>query len=237
MIEEVVGRIERQSGSAATRAAPLAVPSLRGLPVDDESHGVSGFAGMIGFDQATAGSNVFDFEPPDQALCVGNGFVVEGVNLALAIYSPQGQLLAGPASLNDFFGLADELTDPRNLSDPRCLYDPGSNRWFVVLTQFELDDLGNITGSQLRIAVSHGGDPTGGYQLYSLETSNDGSDFFPGDCPCLGDQPLIGADANGFYLSTNSFGQISYQGAQLYLLSKADLAANSAVVHGFHVGT
>jgi hypothetical protein len=88
----------------------------------------------FGFDQATAGSNVFDFEPPDQALCVGNGFVVEGVNLALAIYSPQGKLLAGPASLNDFF--ADELTDPRNLSDPRCLYDPGSNRWFVTLTQF-----------------------------------------------------------------------------------------------------
>jgi hypothetical protein len=70
--------------------------------------------------------------------------------------------------------------------------------------------------------------------VYSFDVSNDGSDFFPGDCPCIGDQPLLGADANGLYLSTNAFGQTSFQGAQLYMLSKSALAhlvASPPVVH------
>jgi len=78
------------------------------------------------------------------------------------------------------------------------------------------------------------GAPTGSFVVYSLDTTNDGSDFLTGDCPCLGDQPLLGADANGLYLSTNAFGQQSFEGAQLYMLSKsalAHLAAAPPIVH------
>jgi len=52
-------------------------------------------------DQRFAGTGAFvnsqfSDEPPDQGLCVGNGFVVEAVNLALAVYDKSGNLLSGP---------------------------------------------------------------------------------------------------------------------------------------------
>jgi len=44
------------------------------------------------------------------------------------------------------------------------------------------------------------------------------------NCPCLGDQPLLGADANGFYVATNEFSiagpPLAFNGAQVYAMSK-----------------
>jgi hypothetical protein len=36
-------------------------------------------------------------EPPDQALCVGAGFVVESVNDVMRIFDTTGTLVVGPA--------------------------------------------------------------------------------------------------------------------------------------------
>ena len=49
-------------------------------------------------------------------------------------------------------------------------------------------------------------------------------------CPCFGDQPLIGADANGFYVTTNEFPifEAGFNGAIVYAMSKSALAAGSA---------
>jgi len=62
--------------------------------------------------------------------------------------------------------------------------------------------------------------------VFSLDVSSDGDARF-GGCPtgCFGDQPLIGADANGFYVSTNAFGlpPDGFRGAQLYAISLATL--------------
>jgi hypothetical protein len=221
--------------AAAVLAAPLQIPNnVQGLPIAENESGTRGFAGISNFTQSAVNSGL-SVEPPDQGLAVGNGFVLETVNGALAVYSDKGQLLSGVAPINQFFGQLPE-SDPKalNVSDPRCLYDQATNRWFVTSIGYTFDDKGNITSSQLLIAVSTTGNPTGSFVVYSLDVTNDGSDFFPGDCPCIGDQPLLGADANGLYLSTNAFGQTSFQGAQLYMLSKsalANLAAFPPVVH------
>jgi hypothetical protein len=221
--------------AAAVLAAPVQIPNnVAGLPIAESESNTRGFAGISNFTQAAVNSG-FSVEPPDQGLAVGNGFVFEAVNNALAVYSDKGQLLSGVAPINQFFGQLPE-SDPKalNVSDPRCLYDQATNRWFVTTVGYTLDDKGNITSSQLLIAVSTTGDPRGGFAVYSLDVTNDGSDFFPGDCPCIGDQPLLGADANGLYLSTNAFGQTSFQGAQLYMLSKSALAhlvASPPIVH------
>jgi hypothetical protein len=60
--------------------------------------------------------------------------------------------------------------------------------------------------------------------VFSLDVTDDGDAIF-GACPCFGDQPLIGADANGFYISTNSFNtaQRTFRGAQIYALPLAAL--------------
>lgn len=79
-------------------------------------------------------------------------------------------------------------------------------------------------GTDVLLAVSTTSNPTGTWNIYQIETTNDGD---LGNCPCLGDLPLIGADANGFYISTNDFPLFSagFNGAMVYALSKTTLAA------------
>jgi len=72
--------------------------------------------------------------------------------------------------------------------------------------------------------------------VYKRQT-DDGTNGTPShpNCPCFGDQPLIGADANGFFVTTNEFGLVNFpfNGAQIYAISKHALAAGSLppVVH------
>ncbi|HXY09356.1 MAG TPA: hypothetical protein VEI52_16050 [Terriglobales bacterium] len=96
-----------------------------------------------------------------------------------------------------------------------------------------LTDLGppNVAVSDLLVAVSQSSDPRGTYNLYAFDTTNDG---FISACPCFGDQPLIGADTNGFYISTNSFGATAFGGAQIYALSKFALVLGIAPF-GVHI--
>src|SRR4029077_18966494 len=66
--------------------------------------GFAGFNGLSHFDQATAGTGIyagtqFELEPPDQALCVGNGHVVEGVNNAVQVFSTAGAAQTAPIAL------------------------------------------------------------------------------------------------------------------------------------------
>jgi hypothetical protein len=88
------------------------------------------------------------------------------------------------------------------------------------------------------IAVSQTADPTKAFSIFSLDVTDDGKSGTPShpNCPCFGDQPLIGADANGFYVSTNEFSLVNFafHGAQIYAISKKGLEASSpnpTVVH------
>jgi hypothetical protein len=79
--------------------------------------------------------------------------------------------------------------------------------------------------------------------VYSLPVQDDGTQGTPDHhCtlgknpahgPCLGDYPHIGADANGFYVTTNEFNLVSpgFNGAQIYAFSKAQLAAGAKAVN------
>jgi hypothetical protein len=76
--------------------------------------------------------------------------------------------------------------------------------------------------------VSTSQDPFAEFNIYAIDTTNDaslGTPSHPG-CPCLPDQPLIGADKYGFYISTNEFAQdlIAFNGANIYAVSKESLA-------------
>jgi hypothetical protein len=207
--------------------------------------GTAHFEGLNHFDSRFAGTGdytntQFSLEPPDQALCVGGGFVVESVNTVIRVRSTSGANLTPAMPLNDFFNLAPEIVraDPLVFgdftSDPKCYYDVNTNRWFVTILQLGVEPAsGDFTGdSSLMIAVSTSGDPTGTFNIFSIDTTNDGTDGTPShpDCPCFGDQPLIGADANGFYVTTNEFPvfDAGFNGANVYAMSKTALAAGSA---------
>ena len=229
-------RLLRSGRSAATLAPALAVPLVSSLPIRDAGEGVTGFNGLTVYQQALAGPGGGSVEPPDQALCVGNGFVVEAVNDALVVYDTKGKTLAGPIQLSLFFsGLPANDPNANVFSDPRCMHDAATDRWFVTVVEYNFDATGAISFSAVDIAVSGSGNPTAGFGVYQLDVTNDEDGFlgFP-ECPCIGDQPLIGTDANGFYVSTNSFGQQSFEGAQLYAISKNDLINFSTPLHGKH---
>ena len=72
--------------------------------------------------------------------------------------------------------------------------------------------------------------------FYELEVTNDGEGGTPdhAGCPCFGDQPLVGADQYGFYITTNAFplepfGAV-FNGAQIYAFDKAALTSGTMKV-------
>ena len=160
-----------------------------------------------------------EFEPPDQGLCVGNGFVVEPVNSALTIYRTTGSVVLGPLNVNDLFNEGPtEFT-----SDPRCYYDKSTNTWIAVVLYINSAN----TESRTDIAVNRSGNPTTPWTVYHLEATDDGTTGTPVhvNCPCLGDQPLLGLDGDNVYISTNEFALTGsgFNGAQIYALSKEQL--------------
>ncbi len=229
---------------ALNSKAPSVLPTVSPTPFGGGKLKFLGFNGISHADQRLAGSGVytntqFSLEPPDQGLCVGNGFVVEAVNNAIAIYTFGGIILVPPTPLSAFYHLPPEVirTTPPVfgpfISDPKCYHDPVDDRYFI--TELELDtnsSTGAFTGrTHLELAVSTSGNPTSTYFLFLMDVTDDGLNGTPAhkNCPCLGDQPLIGADANGFYVSTNEFPLFvkGFNGAQLYAMSKSALEAGA----------
>jgi hypothetical protein len=170
----------------------------------------------------------FSLEPPDQGLCVGSGFVTEVVNNALRVFDTSGNALTQPIALSQFFGLAPEVVRPSGpfgpfISDPRCYFDVATTRWFLTELALGVDSSsGKFDGTSFQIiAVSTSGDPTATWNIYTFDTT----DLQNPGCGCFGDQPLIGADAYGFYVTTNEYSIFgtAFNGAQVYAMSKSGL--------------
>jgi hypothetical protein len=235
-------------GSQQAKRVPAShVPTPAGLAVTGAA-GAGGFDGQTHADQRFAGTGIyantnFSTEPPDMGLCVGNGFVVQGVNASLRVFSTGGTPLTAPTALNQLFGATPAVNRTPGAEDPfgdfigdvKCYYDPDVNRFFVSAFSLPLDpETGNFPEdeSHVLLAVSATGNPTGAWNVYDLDTTNgDGSLANHPNCPCIADQPLIGADHYGFYISTNEYSLVPFgvffNGAQVYAFNKAQLAAGA----------
>ena len=203
------------------------------------------------------GGNQFSVEPPDQGLCAGNGFVLETVNDVMAVYDHSGTNLIGHAvDLNTFYGYIaaiNRTTGVRGpfVTDPSCYYDGATQRWFHVVLTLEVTSGGAFIGpNHLDVAVSQTSSPLGAWTVYRIPVQDDGSQGTPdhhcsgtaagtGHGPCLGDYPHIGADANGFYITTNeySFFGPEFKAAQIYAISKRTLAANATSISVVQIDT
>ncbi len=207
----------------------------------------------------SGGGNQFSLEPPDQGLCVGsdgNGHtrILEVLNDVLRVYTTSGAPVTAPTALNGFLGYAPAIvrTPPVTfgpfVTDPSCLYDAQTGHWILdVLTLDTFPATGNFTGTNhIDLAVSNTSDPAGTWTVYHIPVQDDGTQGTPNHgCStgparqtptnphaCLGDYPHLGSDANGIYLTTNeySFFGPEFHGAQIYALSKAQLASTPATV-------
>jgi hypothetical protein len=206
------------------------------------------FDGIDFRDQRVAnGGNQFSIEPPDQGLCVGNGFVVESVNDVLRVFDGVGQALTDPIDLNTFYGYGPAIDRATgafgpSITDPSCYYDASTQRWFqVALTLDRVGTTSALSGTNhLDIAVSTTSSPLGSWNVYRIAVQDDGSDGTPvhASCPCLGDYPHIGADAHGFYVTTNEFPFAGgFNGAQIYALPKLALAGGAESVSVVQIDT
>jgi hypothetical protein len=206
-----------------------ATPNPRSVPVVASTPGLRGFAGLRAADNGTESNP----EPPDQALCVGNGQVMEGVNTALTVYSTNGTQQIPVVSFNEFFGPPPDIPPGQLIVpivfDPSCQFDQQVRRWFVVVTEIEVDLVsGTLTASHLFLAVSKTADATGDYAFFVVDTT--AGDATDQGCPCFDDFPQIGADAHGLFISTNRVAPAEerFNGAQLYAVAKRGLAAAAA---------
>jgi len=225
----------------------------------------NGFEGLNFYQQRYArGGNQFSVEPPDQALCVGNGYVVEAVNDVMNVFSTGGQsvlpdntatnVVSGfprnvnhAVDLNSFYGYPPAINRSTGVrgqfvTDPTCIYDAATQRFFLVVLTLEVVPTSGAftTVNHLDLAVTATSNPAGSWNIYRIDVTNDGTNTGgqnPG--PFLGDYPHIGADANGIYLTTNAYPWCcnGFSGAQIYALSKAQLAAGAASVTMMHFDT
>jgi len=219
--------------------AALVPPAMNNLPVAQAS--TFGFNGLTHLDQRNANNgNQYSVEPPNPSVATGNGYILVGVNNAVQVYSTTGTpLLPVVLATNQVFGIPAAINRATNIAgvfptDMRVFYDQGLNRWFILQRAQCCDSAGNnINHSQIYIAVSQSGDPTGNYSNYFIDTT----DSQETGCPmgCVSDYPQIGVDQYGFYISSDQYpitatGDPSTTpiGADILAISKTALAAGAS---------
>jgi hypothetical protein len=228
------------ASAAAGSAAGTRISARPSAVVRNGPQLARSFDGLNHRDQRTAnGGNQFSIEPPDQGLCVGGGHTVEVLNDVFQVFGADGADQTGVVDLNTFFGYPAQIDRTTGLqgqfiTDPSCLFDPSTKTFFLQVVTLEVvPDTGAFTGyNHLDLAVAK--DPTGVWTTYHLDLTDDGTNGTPvhPHCPCLGDYPHMGVDANGFYVTTNeySFFGPEFNSAQIYAFSKRALARGDADV-------
>jgi hypothetical protein len=241
-----VGKLgDQELGKPRITASPVApegelgVANQRGLPIDGLALGLFGFDGLTNLDSLLAGDPTpphqqRSVEPSDQALAVNGTQIVQIVNSAMAVYTKNGTLLSGPIAVNTVFGLP-PVVNPQTSSfgpfvtDPRVLWESDTSRWFITALEIDANPTdGNfLNHARVLLAVSQTSDATASYYQYSIDITDSGF----GNCPCLGDQPLIGANQDALFITTDqfAFSDSSFQTALVLAIDKYDLARGSAL--------
>jgi hypothetical protein len=237
--------------------APRIVPGIASA-IAGSNPGAFGFTGVTFKDHRDADNgNQTSDTPPDQGLCAGGNVVIEPVNTTFSTYSTSGQLTSGPTSLTLFYTGEHEIdraVDPPTfgpfLTDPRCYYDPAAKRFVMTILQVPFSPEGDFFNgrSDVLIAVSRGSTPTtdsSDWTIFRLNVTDNGGPADDGSgntmpsqpgCPCIGDQPLLGADKYGIYITTNEFSTLGpeFNGAQVYAISKSALFSGTLKYQAFH---
>lgn len=148
--------------------------------------------------------------PPDTTLGAGAGYVFEAINLEGAVYNTtSGNSLVNKFSLSSFFGTT------ASLSDPRVIFDPISQRWFVQIITI---GSGQTSGSWM-LAVSTSSSPTT-FKVYNFPTSNGFPDF-----------PKMGLNGDKVVITGDAFSGNSFLGTEFIVINKSDLVNGAATAH------
>lgn len=124
-------------------------------------------APTLSFKGLGANANPYTLVPPDTNGDVGNGYYLQMVNVAFAVYDADtGSKLAGPLFMSSLFDPGTQkLCATHDDGDPVVVFDEYANRF--VITQFAL----NFNKAKFAecIAVSATSDPTGSWNAYQFD--------------------------------------------------------------------
>ncbi len=203
-----------RAGRPAIPANPALDPALsRGSVADAEPMPppIASFEGV---------NNRNNRVPPDANGDVGPAHYVQWVNLSLAVWDKEGNLLYGPVDGNTIWQGFGGICETHNNGDPIVLHDPLADRW--VLSQLAFDWPHNFHHC---VAVSATPDPTGSYHRYDF--------FFHDDT--LNDYPKMGVWTDAYYVAVNQFladtleyrgqGALAYERAQMLVGGPARVVA------------
>ena len=155
-------------------------------------------------------SAVSGYVPPDMGGAVGNGYVVQLLNGVATIDSTTGTQVS-QISLNTFFGASSG-----QLSDPRVIFDPSSQRWFA--SAITVPSPAGTIANNILVAVSAGANPTGGFTTLSFASANNTT---------FADFPTLGVNGAAVTIGTNDFSTSTgnYLASSLYSIPKSSLTA------------
>jgi N-acetylneuraminic acid mutarotase len=188
----------------------LGTSSIHNPPAQHASPGGPLHGSMPGFQNSFEGVNNIDqVLPPDPNGAVGSTQYMEWINLHLAVYDKQGNLLLGPVPGNTLFQGFGGLCESNNDGDPVVRYDAMSGRWFA--TQFAI---GTNEFHQC-VAVSQTSDATGSWNRYDFLIST----------TLFNDYPKFGVWPDAYYMSFNEFAGNNQVGAGAAAFERAKMLA------------
>jgi hypothetical protein len=183
--------------------------------IDMSPGGAVGVKGLDAVDSAKMKTNALhiDIEPPDQGLCVGNGYVVESNNIGeILVFNKALQRQSEVIPLDTVMGLTKRGWSSGG--DPSCLYDySNGGHWFFteIVSSTPEAKGGPFAGCFAAkahscyegIAVTVGRDPFGPYHVYFLNANYNPSE--PGYPYLLNDFAKIGTSRDAFLLFYDEF--------------------------------
>ena len=151
--------------------------------------------------------------PPDTMGAVGPNHVMTALNDRIRIHDRAGVTIT-TMSLVAFWA----ATGHTDVFDPRLVYDRVGGRWVFTVTASR-----SSAASAFLIAASQTSDPTGPWNLYSIDA--DAANLVWADFPSIGfNEKWMAVQVNMFAVSGNAFTR-----SHIYVMNKADMYAGSAL--------
>jgi hypothetical protein len=195
---------------------------------------LTGFDGMADSTSICAPSGC---EPSDQGIASNGTLVIQTVNSSVDVFdaATHTEQAGFPKSLQDFFNVPNLTNcnanngEPPFLSDPRVLYDPADHR-FIAAT-LEVEGAWGISPgcdptSLYWVAVSQTDDPTGAWNVYTVDTKMDVG-LGEGEA----DYTQLGFNGEGIFIGGNLFDQSAsfFLGSFVLGLPKKDMENDNAI--------
>jgi hypothetical protein len=163
--------------------------------------------------------------PPDSQIAAGPNNIVASTNGAVNILDKRGNSLSQQSLVNFFSPLGAEHND---VFDPWVVYDPYLNRFWLMAVSGRTTALSNMV-----IGLSDTQDATGGWRLWELDATVDGSTDTQNWC----DYPKLGFDAQAIYVTCNMFqlntsvtpNRNDFQYSKLRIMAKNQFVNNTSI--------